>query len=1471
MKLKPLILILVMLLLVSIANAQNVNEVNIQKLINATIFKQPTINASIENSTNKNVASAMVGTMFNQSSVCINQSVGGCYWEMDVPASSQAYVEWTKKGSQVLINNPDTNMSGGGWFNISSKSGGYRKFFDSSDVNADGRGIEFYWTGADQGDKLTIIIYPQTGSSQRAIVQGNGGFPLNVWQHVWFDWNDTAQILYVYVNGTIIGQAGLGAGGGATVNSAIRIGWDYTPATENREFEGVAQGFLIMNISTNASERALLSSKYYMLPDSVTSASVSDATSPIANATLNSTSPKINEVVNISVNATDETGLSFCQFINNQTGSKVFINTSISGTSDRCFQAFTVSVGRGNVINFSVVVNDTSNNKKTNVTIITVANTIPTHTAPTLNSTDGLNRTNANLTGFNQSGLDADTDQIVSNTIWYKNKVKNATRWINDANLVLYLPFDGNSTKDFSGKENDGTATNGANVTPDGKISEGYMFDGTDDYVNVKNDTNTYNFAGNFTLSAWIKTSTGDFRTVIGNSGFANDVSARGYGLRLGQTVDGQLIMRIGDGTAEYNAVSTTSDTFHDGNWHYLVGMFNGSYISVWADGIEKGSTAFSGSILYRGDNIQVGRNTGASNFWKGTIDEIAIYNRSLSESEIRQIYWGSVNGFANLNASQTKKNENWTIEMTPYDVVSSGTPLNSTQLTILNTAPISGSYSNTSDLTFNKNQTLAWNACSDADVTEGIDTITYDTYFDVVNPPLVLINNDITDRNFTTNMTAEVKHFLNVTCTDSTATDYYSIFNITLDVSTPVCSNIPANGTYYNSNKDFNITCTDNNQLAEINFTLRDLSNNILNSSNATNLTVSSYIINYTLKTNEISDGHYNLTWWAGDTKNKAREFSYGKHSVSGDNKTIQFNNTHSGTQINLTFGTENPAGIWLPSTSALGLQTTVTDVATAETGIYPDYYKYASSVLLPNTQFMLSIRISSNHPVYLANNGYYYTGIGKERTALPIDDLIKNGFEVETWNDGTYYYYRVKKGTNSYIQGNRILFDPKLDNNLVTEEDTEIIIDTGLPTLAFFNISSYANNSFAKVNFFNITVNASDTNPSSARLYIDDKLNLTVTYTSNASINITNVNIGADGNYTLKVEVNDSAGNKVNFSYSYNLVVDTTLPTFSHTYNRTVNGNSTNILENTDINATIILLKDTYLNRGNFSHNASGPWTNHTIPISANETDFSYVIGSGNFTANQVVGWKFYVYDLAGNELDPIYTFTVGSSASGTTSQLGGSTNPSGSAVLSQTQELTEELKKEQQADVNEQVQAALCSENLPFMKRLFSKCKIADNGICEDGENFLMDKDCMINTNDIASGKILTYMWFLRFIILLSIYLLAIDHKNFSFAVIAIMVLLVYNGAFPVEGVDIQNKINAQDEIIGNAQGITDASETTSFSPPSKEEMACMDINFFVHLGQCINPSNPTVGWAIVIVLAMLVLNYFRDRLNNRSRKH
>ena len=96
---------------------------------------------------------------------------------------------------------------------------------------------------------------------------------------------------------------------------------------------------------------------------------------PSINATINNTFPKINEIVNLSGNATDNVALSFCQAIINQTGAFEYFNFSLAGTRAECSQNFTISVIRGNVINFTMRVNDTANGFTMNDTIITVADT----------------------------------------------------------------------------------------------------------------------------------------------------------------------------------------------------------------------------------------------------------------------------------------------------------------------------------------------------------------------------------------------------------------------------------------------------------------------------------------------------------------------------------------------------------------------------------------------------------------------------------------------------------------------------------------------------------------------------------------------------------------------------------------------------------------------------------------------------------------------------------------------------------------------------------------------------------------------------------------------------------------------------------------------------------------------------------------------------------------------------------------
>ncbi|MBI2102075.1 hypothetical protein HYT53_05695 [Candidatus Woesearchaeota archaeon] len=88
-----------------------------------------------------------------------------------------------------------------------------------------------------------------------------------------------------------------------------------------------------------------------------------DTILPRINASLDVTSPIKNQLVNLTANITDESGLSFCQFIDNQSlpnGAKQFINKTVAGTDDRCSQNYTIALPIGSVINFTVIVNDTS-------------------------------------------------------------------------------------------------------------------------------------------------------------------------------------------------------------------------------------------------------------------------------------------------------------------------------------------------------------------------------------------------------------------------------------------------------------------------------------------------------------------------------------------------------------------------------------------------------------------------------------------------------------------------------------------------------------------------------------------------------------------------------------------------------------------------------------------------------------------------------------------------------------------------------------------------------------------------------------------------------------------------------------------------------------------------------------------------------------------------------------------------------
>jgi len=170
-------------------------------------------------------------------------------------------------------------------------------------------------------------------------------------------------------------------------------------------------------------------------------------------------------------------------------------------------------------------------------------------------------------------------------------------------------------------------------------------FDGTDDYLTGSAVTPT---AQQGTISAWIKTTNTGNSVVLSQSD--NTVADQCLFLRL-QGANAAF----GFVTGSTISIKRGSTTINDGNWHHIVWWSDGTNWKIYVDGGDEGTlTSVTGSAqgLWLGDltssnNLAIGmrvRNT-TDLVYNGNIDEVAIWDSTLSASQITNIYKGESNG----------------------------------------------------------------------------------------------------------------------------------------------------------------------------------------------------------------------------------------------------------------------------------------------------------------------------------------------------------------------------------------------------------------------------------------------------------------------------------------------------------------------------------------------------------------------------------------------------------------------------------------------------------------------------------------------------------------------------------------------------------------------------------------------------------------------------------------------------------
>lgn len=195
-------------------------------------------------------------------------------------------------------------------------------------------------------------------------------------------------------------------------------------------------------------------------------------------------------------------------------------------------------------------------------------------------------------------------------------------------NIVAYWKFQGNSA-DSVGSDN-GIDTNITYSTGNGLIGEGAGFDGSTSQITT---AASQNLSGNWSMCGWFKSiyTGGSFNTLIGFSSAPTGGTTNSFLAMNSSTGSYHALFQQGGTTL--NGVSS----LNDGNWHFLcVTVASGTAASLYVDAatVVTGTIASVGSAIYPRFGV-----LGAGNYMSGSIDEIGLWSRTLTGTEVAQLY----------------------------------------------------------------------------------------------------------------------------------------------------------------------------------------------------------------------------------------------------------------------------------------------------------------------------------------------------------------------------------------------------------------------------------------------------------------------------------------------------------------------------------------------------------------------------------------------------------------------------------------------------------------------------------------------------------------------------------------------------------------------------------------------------------------------------------------------------------------
>lgn len=198
-----------------------------------------------------------------------------------------------------------------------------------------------------------------------------------------------------------------------------------------------------------------------------------------------------------------------------------------------------------------------------------------------------------------------------------------STSLFNDANLVAYWRLE-NNVNDSKGSNN-GTATD--IIYPTGRFGLGATYNGSTSKIIIPTVTTG---SGNKTLGLWINTSgtkTYESLISIGSTGTGNSIVIGDDGAATGKI----RATSFGSTNASYQLPLN--------QWAFVVGAFSGTTSKLYINGGLVLTTTILGYNITGTNYSAIGDITASTNTSGKIVDDVFIFNRVLSDTEISDLY----------------------------------------------------------------------------------------------------------------------------------------------------------------------------------------------------------------------------------------------------------------------------------------------------------------------------------------------------------------------------------------------------------------------------------------------------------------------------------------------------------------------------------------------------------------------------------------------------------------------------------------------------------------------------------------------------------------------------------------------------------------------------------------------------------------------------------------------------------------